>query len=549
MQEMRILGNGNVGIGDTTPASLFTVGNTDLFQVNSSGAIAAAVGITSSGNITFSGLTASRNVCTTTGGLLTVSCTSQYLIDSVSDETGTGFLVFATSPALTTPNIGAATGTSLAVSGDISGNTGTFSGCVTASNLNCSDLAENYPVSENVEAGDILATNMTETNTSGAGFSLKKAESSNAIVGIVSSSPAIVLEGDQIIMGGSAIRSGIYDAGTKAPIALAGRVPVKVSDENGPVHKGDYLTISKILPGYAMRATVSDNVIGSALGNFDIETGETGIPDTPVISLELDGRIIHMSKVIVFVNLSWRYRNDSFMAEGISPYDLNGAMTSITTSIQDLNLNLNAIAGITVPDAGSASESFLTSFFSNLFAKITIWLADAGNGIKDFFANRIHTKELCVSDTAGETCVNKFQLDTLIAMAGGIPSSSSSTDSTSSPQAGSEPSADTVPPVITLNGEAIINLNVGDVYTEAGAIVTDNVDDTTALIISGSIDTAIAGTYTITYNASDMAGNSAIEVARTVDVGVVLPPSESVPQPEADQPTAEEPTPTPAPVL
>src|SRR6185369_16501913 len=46
---------GNVGIGDTTPAALFTVGNTDLFQVNSSGAIAATTGITSSGAIAANG--------------------------------------------------------------------------------------------------------------------------------------------------------------------------------------------------------------------------------------------------------------------------------------------------------------------------------------------------------------------------------------------------------------------------------------------------------------------------------------------------------------
>jgi hypothetical protein len=54
---------GNVGIGDTTPNALFTVGNTSQFQVNSSGAIAAATGITSSGTITFSAFT-------TNGGLL-----------------------------------------------------------------------------------------------------------------------------------------------------------------------------------------------------------------------------------------------------------------------------------------------------------------------------------------------------------------------------------------------------------------------------------------------------------------------------------------------
>jgi hypothetical protein len=45
-QDRMIVDNaGNVGIGDTTPAALFTVGNTDLFQINSSGIIAAIDGV------------------------------------------------------------------------------------------------------------------------------------------------------------------------------------------------------------------------------------------------------------------------------------------------------------------------------------------------------------------------------------------------------------------------------------------------------------------------------------------------------------------------
>ena len=58
-----VVGTGNVGIGDASPLSLLTVGASDAFQVNSSGAIAAATGITSSGTITLSGFT-------TNGGLL-----------------------------------------------------------------------------------------------------------------------------------------------------------------------------------------------------------------------------------------------------------------------------------------------------------------------------------------------------------------------------------------------------------------------------------------------------------------------------------------------
>ena len=65
---MVIMADGNVGIGDTSPASLFTVGSGDLFQVNSSGAIAAATGITSSGTITFSGL--SSGVVINSSGVL-----------------------------------------------------------------------------------------------------------------------------------------------------------------------------------------------------------------------------------------------------------------------------------------------------------------------------------------------------------------------------------------------------------------------------------------------------------------------------------------------
>ncbi|RAJ17961.1 immunoglobulin-like domain-containing protein [Olleya aquimaris] len=84
---------------------------------------------------------------------------------------------------------------------------------------------------------------------------------------------------------------------------------------------------------------------------------------------------------------------------------------------------------------------------------------------------------------------------------------------------GSAP-ADTVKPVITLNGNATINLTVGDTYNEQGATATDDVDGnlTSSIVITGTVNTNSAGTYTRFYNVSDAAGNAADQVTRTVVV-------------------------------
>ena len=60
---------GNVGIGNSAPAGLFTVGNANQFVINNSGAITTATGITSSGTISFSGLSTSGVVTVTSGTL------------------------------------------------------------------------------------------------------------------------------------------------------------------------------------------------------------------------------------------------------------------------------------------------------------------------------------------------------------------------------------------------------------------------------------------------------------------------------------------------
>ncbi len=75
-------------------------------------------------------------------------------------------------------------------------------------------------------------------------------------------------------------------------------------------------------------------------------------------------------------------------------------------------------------------------------------------------------------------------------------------------------------PVISLLGSPVVNLNIGEVYLDAGATATDDVDgDITAnIIVNNPVNTNVAGDYPVTYNVDDSAGNSAVEVIRHVIV-------------------------------
>jgi beta-glucanase (GH16 family) len=85
------------------------------------------------------------------------------------------------------------------------------------------------------------------------------------------------------------------------------------------------------------------------------------------------------------------------------------------------------------------------------------------------------------------------------------------------------PISDTTPPVITLVGAASVNHEQGTTYTDEGATASDTVDGTLSVSSSGNVGTD-AGTYTITYSASDAAGNTST-ATRTVIVADTQPPT------------------------
>ena len=86
---------------------------------------------------------------------------------------------------------------------------------------------------------------------------------------------------------------------------------------------------------------------------------------------------------------------------------------------------------------------------------------------------------------------------------------------------------DETAPVITLTGSSSATLTVGDSFTDEGATASDAVTASVSVSVSGSVDTSSAGIYVLTYNATDDAGNVAVEVTRTVTVNAAPTPAPS----------------------
>jgi len=88
--------------------------------------------------------------------------------------------------------------------------------------------------------------------------------------------------------------------------------------------------------------------------------------------------------------------------------------------------------------------------------------------------------------------------------------------------------SDTTPPEVVLVGAAAIQINEGDMFTDPGATAADDTDgDVTAKIVTtGLVDVATPGLYTLTYTATDAAGNKN-SASRVVTI-VALPESSSI---------------------
>jgi hypothetical protein len=116
-----------------------------------------------------------------------------------------------------------------------------------------SDLAEMYFSSQVLEPGELVVSDSF--------ISIERAQAGDTrrVLGVVSTKPGLLIGADD---------TSLIPGQQGYPLALSGRVPVLLSDENGPIAVGDPLTLSSI-PGVAMKATGSVEVVGYALEAFD----------------------------------------------------------------------------------------------------------------------------------------------------------------------------------------------------------------------------------------------------------------------------------------
>ena len=164
---------------------------------------------------------------------------------------------------------------------------------------NPADYAEAFEVvgdKADYEPGDVIALS---TDEAGKVIKAKKCEDDEncpLIIGVYSTKPGIIgtLADD--------VTNYNINQTNEIPVGILGRMPVKISLENGEIKSGDKLTISS-QEGIAMKANKSDSVIGIALAT--VNEG----------SVEGD-------RVLMLISANGAYGNSSYSALDVSANDL-----------------------------------------------------------------------------------------------------------------------------------------------------------------------------------------------------------------------------------
>ncbi|KKR59146.1 MAG: Hemagluttinin family protein [Candidatus Nomurabacteria bacterium GW2011_GWF2_40_31] len=512
---------GNVGIGTTNPSqSLETAGS---IQVTGGGCI--YYGATSQGSLC-------RNDSTAELTLATQNNAAADLIFSLGNsgahfEFNNGNVGIGTTGPDRVTEINSATGINLRLTyNDSNGSATNYADLLTTS----AGLLQIIPSGNAMEiGGGTTATEMRfmEPSASGTNYSAFKAIAQAASI-TYSLPPAVGGAGTQLT---DVAGDGVLTWAAAGSLRSMKNIVGTITDPN------EALTQILSTPIYQFHYKPK-------MGTGDSATMYVGVmADEAPWAMHYGGNIINPVNTLGYMVLGLQATNKK-----IDELDLkiDGVEERVVT------LEANAIG------AGQVSDSLSTALFDAIMLKLedvygVVWengVMKIANIITDTITSKkVVTEELQMKDSeTGEiycVTIKNGELDKtqgVCAPASEVASAPAAGSGESAAGAGNVGTGDTVPPVITLTGEAIINLNVGESYNELGVTATDETDGDVAVIISGSVDTSTAGSYEIKYNRTVNigAGAPASEEPATPAAGSPEPPPESEPEAPAPEP---EPTP------
>jgi hypothetical protein len=299
------------------------------------------------------------------------------------------------------------------------------------------DLAENYVVADrSLGAGDAVALN--------AEGKLVKAGSPEALrtLGIISTAPGLLLSNWEG-----------HDSDPVQPVALAGRVPVKLASE-AEVAPGDALAVSELEPGRVRKVVAGEASVGYVLK--PLENGRVEM-------------FVHLSgDTGLLVHRLGTSTTSVLLSSSITTLAASGAL-SLEDRFQAVSSVLETLGSSTAPAVTIEGEQ---TFLGRVLARVADWLADAGNGITKFFAQEVRTEKLCI----GATCVSEDELRALLEAGSVVPRTESDGDGVAPPE------------------DAEVEVPVGQSPTEETPIdlgVEESVEDTDTAEPSGSAEAVV----------------------------------------------------------